>query len=124
MAKRPPVPNLGSNSTVSPTRVGNKTIDISKIIAKAEDLHSAPIYSNHIQITSSSSELLIDFFRVEPNPFGGTTTLKASYLQRIIVPLSKAKALANAILQSVGSLEDALKDLNNGEPSDIVTLSE
>jgi hypothetical protein len=109
MAKKP----------ITPTQPGPKatrSADISKLISHAEiTAPTTPIYSNHVQITSSTTELIIDLFRIEPTPLDAGTTLKASYLQRVIIPLAKAKSLASAIALSVSSLEDAIKEMENNQ---------
>ena len=108
MAKKPPaIARPVSNQTPGAIR----SFDIPRAVSQAKpETSPAPIYANHIQVTAGASELLIDFFRLGPDPLN-TNSMQATYLQRVIVPLDRAESIATAINMSVASMKEMVASL-------------
>lgn len=80
-------------------------IDLFDLIKKAVSVQNGPdIYCNHAQIHVSINDMIIDLYLLSPE-IGDQTQVKATHVQRVIIPLNMAKGLAGAILDSISRFE-------------------
>lgn len=63
-----------------------------------------PLYANHVQLHATTNETLLDFYLLGPTPTG-ETVMKASHVQRIVIPPSLLKGLTTALANLVDSIE-------------------
>jgi hypothetical protein len=113
MAKRPSssTSTSGLESKVN-RQTTNRPINISEIIANSDSENTREIvYSNHVQITASANEFIMDFFLVSPDPVR-KSEITSSFLQRVIMPINIAQSLTSAIAQNMANLDSAMKNLS------------
>jgi len=90
-------------------------------------------YSNHIQVSLTNTEMIIDFFIVgpelalpSPGAYSHTQKGKFIHVHRAIAPLPLAKGLASAIANVVAEYEaDHQETLSNSRlplPEDKITI--
>lgn len=96
--------------------------ELQDILAKADG--SGSVYSNHVQITITARELIMDFYLLEPVP--GQEDPSSTRVQRVFIPLVQAKGLASAIANIIPKYEQAmgiaLPNLRNPDEEDVLDL--
>lgn len=77
------------------------------------------MYSNHVQIILSTHEMMLDFYTIGPG-HRSNKHLKATFTQRIILPIAMAKGLATAVANAVANHEENTKETlpNSRTPSE------
>ncbi|MEJ5202573.1 MAG: DUF3467 domain-containing protein [Anaerolineales bacterium] len=83
----------------------NRIRPILDLLKKAASVQTGPdIYCNHAQIHLSINDMIIDFYLLAPE-VGDYAQIKATHIQRVIIPLNMAKGLAGAISDTVAKFE-------------------
>lgn len=94
--------------------------------------HELGAYANHVQVSITNSELILDFFFISPelNPLQSTRSGlkqgKLVHVQRTIVPLSLSKGIASAIANVVAEYEKnqkiVLVNSREAQPDDLIKI--
>lgn len=108
-----------------PTVITPSQIDVSDLIEKAEKTFASDVYANHIQVTLTANELLLDFYYISPQPHKAEP-VKMLHIGRMISPVGMAKGLATALANVVANHEAAhdlvLPNLRTPNPEDKITI--
>ena len=98
---------------------GKKEYSVAEIISKAKIGDNPDIYANHAQIMVTNAEIIIDLFKISPDPAKQTTMkISAEMVQRILLPHSLGKGLVDALANSIANfqIENNIEFQNNRKP--------
>jgi Protein of unknown function (DUF3467) len=90
---------------MSTTKI-SKTLSIPEAVKKAESIaQDSGIYSNYVQFSVTTNEIILDFYYLVP-PISDMSSVKATHLQRVIVPHTIGKAFAKTLGNVISTYEE------------------
>jgi len=66
-------------------------------------------YANHVQVVTSTNEVIVDFFLLAPSVEGGQISPVHRHTQRIVLPLNTMKGLVTALANVIANWEAETK---------------
>lgn len=66
-------------------------------------------YANHVQVVTSTNEVIVDFFLLAPSVEGGQVSPVQRHTQRIVLPLNTMKGLVTALANVIANWEAETK---------------
>lgn len=95
---------MNKGKKMAKTKINQPNI-VKDMVQRSENKQQGPdIYANHVQLSVSQYDVVLDFYRLSPT-YKNLEKIEAALVQRIVLPLSAIKGLSGALNETIEVFE-------------------